>query len=989
MAVLSLKRTRAVRVDHPNAPPETRRGSVIINLPPALAYPMPTSPDLVLVDGSSYVYRAFHALPPLTNSRGEPTGAVHGVMNMLLKFVKDYQPQCIAVVFDASGKTFRDELFAEYKANRPPMPNDLRSQIQPLLEIIKAQGLPILRIEGVEADDVIGTLACRASKAGKSVLISTGDKDMAQLVDGSITLINTMSNSTLDREGVKKKFDVFPEQIIDYLALVGDSSDNIPGIEKVGPKTAAKWLNQYQTLNELVTHASEISGKVGENLRAGLETLQLSKKLATIHTDLELPLAHDQLAPTAPDTTKLRELYTRYELRSLLKQIDGGDAGAATGGGYGGGVGAGTGGGTGAGGATPGAPVDGGATAAGANQPHVFPGRLVPGAPLPLEGVERKYETITQWPDLERWIALLSQSNLFAFDTETTSLDYMQAEIVGVSFGLERGIAAYIPLRHDYAGAPEQLDRDKVLAALKPILEDPERGKIGHHLKYDAHVLANHNIELAGMRFDTMLESYVLNSVASRHDMDSTASCYLGIKTIKFEDIAGKGVKQLTFNQIPVDKASEYAAEDADVTLCLHRTLWPQLGEFPKLKKLYEELEQPLVPVLLRMEHRGVLVDRELLRAQSREFATQLLELTKQAHQDAGTEFNVDSPKQLQQILFEKLQIPVTRKTPGGQPSTAEDVLEELALSHPLPRTILEYRALAKLKSTYTDKLPELVDARTGRIHTSYHQAVAQTGRLSSTDPNLQNIPIRRPEGRRIRQAFVAPEGYVLMAADYSQIELRIMAHLSGDEGLLSAFSEDRDVHVATAAEVFSVPLDSVSSDQRRTAKTINFGLIYGMSPFGLARQLGIDRGSATRYVERYFARYPGVKRFMDETRHNARETGFVETVSGRRLYLPDIRSGNSAMRQYAERSAINAPMQGTAADIIKRAMISVDAWCQREDTPARLIMQVHDELVLEVRADATASVAEAIRDRMTSAGELRVPLRVDIGMGANWDEAH
>jgi DNA polymerase I len=989
MAVLSLKRTRAVRVDHPNAPPETRRGSVIINLPPALAYPMPTSPDLVLVDGSSYVYRAFHALPPLTNSRGEPTGAVHGVMNMLLKFVKDYQPQCIAVVFDASGKTFRDELFAEYKANRPPMPNDLRSQIQPLLEIIKAQGLPILRIEGVEADDVIGTLACRASKAGKSVLISTGDKDMAQLVDGSITLINTMSNSTLDREGVKKKFDVFPEQIIDYLALVGDSSDNIPGIEKVGPKTAAKWLNQYQTLNELVTHASEISGKVGENLRAGLETLQLSKKLATIHTDLELPLAHDQLAPTAPDTTKLRELYTRYELRSLLKQIDGGDAGAATGGGYGGGVGADTGGGMGAGGATPGAPVDGGATAAGANQPHVFPGRLVPGAPLPLEGVERKYETITQWPDLERWIALLSQSNLFAFDTETTSLDYMQAEIVGVSFGLERGIAAYIPLRHDYAGAPEQLDRDKVLAALKPILEDPERGKIGHHLKYDAHVLANHNIELAGMRFDTMLESYVLNSVASRHDMDSTASCYLGIKTIKFEDIAGKGVKQLTFNQIPVDKASEYAAEDADVTLCLHRTLWPQLGEFPKLKKLYEELEQPLVPVLLRMEHRGVLVDRELLRAQSREFATQLLELTKQAHQDAGTEFNVDSPKQLQQILFEKLQIPVTRKTPGGQPSTAEDVLEELALSHPLPRTILEYRALAKLKSTYTDKLPELVDARTGRIHTSYHQAVAQTGRLSSTDPNLQNIPIRRPEGRRIRQAFVAPEGYVLMAADYSQIELRIMAHLSGDEGLLSAFSEDRDVHVATAAEVFSVPLDSVSSDQRRTAKTINFGLIYGMSPFGLARQLGIDRGSATRYVERYFARYPGVKRFMDETRHNARETGFVETVSGRRLYLPDIRSGNSAMRQYAERSAINAPMQGTAADIIKRAMISVDAWCQREDTPARLIMQVHDELVLEVRADATASVAEAIRDRMTSAGELRVPLRVDIGMGANWDEAH
>ena len=579
---------------------------------------------------------------------------------------------------------------------------------------------------------------------------------------------------------------------------------------------------------------------------------------------------------------------------------------------------------------------------------------------------------------------------MFAFDTETTSLDYMQAEIVGVSFGLERGIAAYVPLRHDYPGAPDQLDRDKVLAALKPLLEDPERGKIGHHLKYDAHVLANHNIELAGMRYDTMLESYVLNSVGTRnHDMDSMAACYLGIQTIKFEDIAGKGVKQLTFNQVPVDKAAEYASEDADVTLCLHRTLWPQLGEFPKLKALYEELEQPLVPVLLRMEHRGVLVDRDQLRALSREFATQMVQLTKQAHQEAGTEFNVDSPKQLQQILFEKLQIPVKVKTATGQPSTNEDVLEELALSHPLPRTILEYRGLAKLKSTYTDKLPELVNARTGRIHTSYNQAVAQTGRLSSADPNLQNIPIRRPEGRRIRQAFVAPEGYVLMAADYSQIELRIMAHLSGDEGLLAAFSEDRDVHVATAAEVFGVALDAVTSDQRRTAKTINFGLIYGMSPFGLARQLGIDRGSATRYVERYFARYPGIKRFMDDTRHSARETGFVETVLGRRLYLPDIRSSRAPNRQYAERTAINAPMQGTAADIIKRAMISVDAWCQRQDAPARLIMQVHDELVLEVRADAVETVTGAVRERMTSAGELRVPLRVDIGTGANWDEAH
>src|SRR6266702_4839108 len=909
---------------------------------------MTTSPDLVLVDGSSYVYRAFHALPPLTSSRGEPTGAVHGVLNMLLKFVKDYQPRCIAVVFDASGKTFRDDLFAEYKAHRPPMPNDLRSQIEPLLSIIRAQGLPILRIEGVEADDVIGTLACRAAKAGKSVLISTGDKDMAQLVDGSITLVNTMTNSVLDRAGVKAKFDVFPEQIIDYLALVGDSSDNIPGIEKVGPKTAAKWLNQFQTLDNLVANAGEIAGKVGENLRAGLTTLELSRKLATIHVDLDLPLAHDQLTPASPDTAKLRELYTRYELRMLLKQLEG---------------------------------------SAAADTPTDSSQSTVPS--VESSAVERQYETIVRWEDLQRWLDLLRAADLFAFDAETTSLDYMKAEIVGLSFALERGKAAYVPLRHNYTGAPEQLDPDKVLAALKPILEDPQAGKLGHDLKYHAHVLTNYGIQLACMRFDTMLESYVLNSVAARHDMQSTAQCYLGIKKITYEDVAGKGAKQLPFNQVPVDKAAQYAAEDADVTLCLHHALWPQLQTFPRLKQLYEELEQPLVPVLQRMEHLGALVDRELLRAQSREFSIQLQELTAQGRKEAGTEFNMDSPKQLQQILFEKLQIPVTRKTPTGQPSTAEDVLEELAISYPLPRLILEYRALAKLKSTYTDKLPELVDPRTGRIHTSYHQAVAQTGRLSSADPNLQNIPIRRPEGRRIRQAFIAPPGCLLMAADYSQIELRIMAHLSGDEGLLAAFAEDRDVHQATAAEVFEVPLLEVTSDQRRLAKTINFGLIYGMSPFGLARQLGIDRGSAQRYVERYFARYPGVKRFMDETRHGARETGYVETVYGRRLYLPDIRSGNAAQRQYAERSAINAPMQGTAADIIKRAMIAVDAWCQREDTPARLIMQVHDELVLEVRADAADSVATEIRQRMISAGELRVPLRVDIGMGPNWDKAH
>ena len=944
---------------------------------------MSTSPDLVLVDGSSYVYRAFHALPPLSNSRGEPTGAVHGVLNMLVKFVKEYQPKRIAVVFDASGKTFRDELFAEYKAHRPPMPNDLRSQIEPLLAILRAQGLPILREEGVEADDVIGTLACRAAREGHRVLISTSDKDMAQLVDGSITLINTMSNSVLDRAGVKAKFDVYPEQIIDYLALVGDSSDNIPGIEKVGPKTAAKWLGQYGTLDNLIAHAQEIGGKVGENLRAGLETLALSRKLATIRTNLEMPLSSEQLIPSAPDLEQLREMYSRYELRTLLRQLDGGESAPPTG--ASGAVGA-NGGGAAGGGASAVAETSGAAATVGAAAGAVA---SVDPTSHPLATIERRYETITTWSDLERWITALSHANLFAFDTETTSLDYMKAEIVGVSFSIEAGVAAYVPLHHDYAGAPEQLDRERVLAALKPILEDPERGKVGHHLKYDAHVLANHGVNLVGMRFDTMLESYVWNSVGARHDMESVALCYLGMRTIAFEEVAGKGAKQLTFNQVPVDKAAAYAAEDADVTLCMHKELWSRLQTIPALQRLYEELEQPLVPVLQRMEHRGVLVDRSLLRTQSREIATQLQALLGQAHKEAGIEFNIESPKQLQQILFEKLQIPVTRKTPTGQPSTAEDVLEELASSYTLPRIVLDYRALAKLKSTYTDKLPEQINERTGRIHTSYHQAVAQTGRLSSADPNLQNIPIRRAEGRRIRQAFIAPPGHVLMAADYSQIELRIMAHLSADSGLLAAFAEDRDVHQATAAEVFEVPLLQVTSDQRRLAKTINFGLIYGMSPFGLARQLGIDRGSAQKYVERYFQRYPGVRRFMDETRLRARETGFVETVYGRRLYLPDIRSGNKQTQQYAERSAINAPMQGTAADIIKRAMIAVDAWCRREDVPARLIMQVHDELVLEVRADSTEVVAAGVREHMVNAAELKVPLRVDLGTGANWDEAH
>jgi DNA polymerase I len=930
---------------------------------------MPPAPDLVLVDGSSYVYRAFHALPPLSNSRGEPTGAVLGVLNMLQKFLKDFQPKHIAVVFDAPGRTFRDELFTEYKAQRPAMPDDLRAQVGPLLEIIAAQGLPLLRVPGVEADDVIGTLARRAALAGQRVLISTGDKDMAQLVDGSITLINTMTNTVLDREAVKLKFDVYPEQIIDYLALVGDSSDNIPGIDKVGPKTGAKLLQQYGGVDHLIAHLHEVPGKVGENLRLGLATLELSRRLATIHTDLELPLSLEELKPGAPDTQRLRELYARYELRALLRQLEGTEAGAAGAADNGTGVQSGA-------AATP-APADA--------PPAARPAPAAAAAPA----IERRYETITRWEDLERWLAALEKAELFGFDTETTGLDYMRAEIVGVSFCIRPGAAAYVPLGHRYPGAPEQLERARVLAALKPLLESGAHGKVGHNLKFDAHVLLNAGIALAGMRYDTMLESYVWNSVATNHDMDSDAQRYLGLSTISFEDVAGKGAKQLSFDQVPVDKAAEYAAEDADVTVRLHRALWPQLESVPPLARLYEECEQPLIPVLLAMEHHGVLVDRERLRTQSREFARQLQELVLQAHREAGHEFNIESPRQLQQILFERLQLPVRRKTPTGQPSTAEDVLEELAASYPLPRIVLEYRALAKLKSTYTDKLPEQVNERTGRIHTNYAQAVAATGRLSSVDPNLQNIPVRRPEGRRIRQAFVAPPGCVLLAADYSQIELRIMAHLSGDESLRAAFAADRDVHQTTAAEVFGVSPEAVSADQRRTAKVINFGLIYGMSPFGLARNLGIERSAAQQYVERYFQRYPGVKRFMDDTRARARQLGYVETVFGRRLYLPDIRSGNTQLRQYAERSAINAPMQGTAADIIKRAMVAVDAWCRRADSPARLIMQVHDELVLEVHAEAVAEVTQAVRERMVSAATLSVPLRVDVGAGANWDQAH
>jgi DNA polymerase-1 len=936
---------------------------------------MPDRADLVLVDGSSYLYRAFHALPPFTNSRGEPTGAVLGVVNMLLKFLREQEPARIAVVFDAPGPTFRDALFAQYKAHRPPMPDDLRAQVEPLLDTVRALGLPLLRHSGVEADDVIGTLARRAAESGLSVLISTGDKDMAQLVGPRVTLVNTMTGSVYDRDGVKAKFDVWPEQIIDYLALVGDSSDNIPGIDKVGPKTAAKWLGQYGTLDNLVAHAAEVPGKVGENLRAGLETLELSRRLATIQCEVALPAEADDLQRRPQDDAALRVLYSRLELRTLLRALPGGDGATADAGS---------------------APAPEGAQRPGAPQaPGAAPPELAAGgieARAEITAAPRDYETLVDRETLQRWLDELGRAGLFAFDTETTSLDYMQAQIVGVSFCIEPGRAAYVPLAHDYAGAPDQLPRDEVLGLLKPLLEDERLGKVGHHLKYDAHVLANHGIALAGMRYDTMLESYVWNSVATRHDMDSVAQRYLGLKTTTYEEVAGKGAKQIPFSQVSIEHAGAYAAEDADVTLRLHRTLWPAIEHEPLLKRLYEEFEQPLVPVLLRMEHRGVLIDRAMLRKQSGELGRRALELQAEAHRAAGQPFNLDSPKQLQVILYEKAQIPVLRKTPTGQPSTAEDVLEELADAHPLPRLILEYRSIAKLRSTYTEKLPEQVNERTGRVHTSYHQAVAQTGRLSSTDPNLQNIPIRTPEGRRIRQAFVAPPGCVLLAADYSQIELRIMAHLSGDAGLLRAFAEERDVHQATAAEVFGVPLEAVTADQRRSAKAINFGLIYGMSAFGLARQLGVERGAAQRYVDLYFDRYPGVKRYMDETRARARDTGFVETVFGRRLYLPEIRSRNRALQQYAERSAINAPMQGTAADIIKLAMIAVDHWCEHDSAgDARLIMQVHDELVLEVRAAAVAPVTAAVRSLMVAAGAdtLKVPLGVGIGAGANWDEAH
>ncbi|NNF17677.1 MAG: DNA polymerase I [Gammaproteobacteria bacterium] len=891
---------------------------------------------LILVDGSSYLYRAFHALPALTNSSGDPTGAILGVTNMLTRLFNDHETSHMAVVFDAKGPTFRHDIYDQYKANRPPMPEELRDQIEPIHQIAQLLGFPLLQVAGVEADDVIGTLAKRASKRGMRVVVSTGDKDLTQLVDDQVTLVDTMKNSKMDAAAVQEKFGVRPDQIVDYLGLVGDASDNIPGVPKVGPKTAAKWLNAYDNLDKLIENSDQIKGKVGESLRDHIPQLVMSRELARIRQDIDLEIKPQDLKLNPRDTSGLRELYTRLEFNTLIKQLPEKETELSDSG-----------------------------------------------------GDDNVYEIVLTKKSFKKWLKRLQDSKCFAFDTETTSLNYMVAEIVGVSFCVAQAHAAYVPVAHSYAGAPQQLDRDYVLGKLRPLLEDPEKPKTGHHLKYDAHVLRNHGVELRGIEFDTMLESYVLNSTATRHDMDSVSRRYLGIDPIHYEDVAGKGAKQITFDQVHLDTAGPYAAEDADLTLRLHHVLWPQLEKLKRLSEVYTTIEKPLVPVLLEMEHTGVCLDIAMLRDLSVEFAGVMKKLEEAAHAAAGGPFNLGSPKQLQEILFEKQGLPVIRKTPKGQPSTAEDVLQELAHDYPLPQLILDYRSLSKLKSTYSDKLPELADPETGRVHTSYHQAVAATGRLSSADPNLQNIPIRTAQGRRIRQAFIASPGYTLLAADYSQIELRIMAHLSKDDGLCQAFADDRDIHQATAAEVFTTPLEDVTADQRRSAKAINFGLIYGMSAFGLAKQLNISRHAAQDYVNLYFERYPGVRDYMDRTRIQARDEGYVETVFGRRLYLPDINARNVQRRQYAERSAINAPMQGTAADIIKRAMISVYDWLQSESVNARLIMQVHDELVLEVDESIVQDVMTSVKDLMCAAATLNVPLKVDADTGANWDEAH
>lgn len=902
-------------------------------------------PPIILVDGSSYLFRAFHAMPPLTNSKGLNTGAVYGVINMLRKLHDEYKPESMAVIFDAKGKTFRHDMYKEYKANRPPMPDDLREQIEPLHQIVEALGYPMLVVGGVEADDVIGTLAKQASEAGSEMLISTGDKDMAQLVTEHVTLINTMNNSLMDPAGVEEKFDITADQIIDYLALVGDKVDNIPGVPSVGPKTAVKWLKLYGSMQGVIDHADEIKGKVGEKLRDSIGHLPLSYELATIDCELELEAGLDDLSLKTPDKERLRELYSELEFKPWLRQLDesaGGDDESS----------------------------DDAVVASGST------------------GNDVEYETVLELAQFEAWLEKLKAADSFVFDTETTSLDYMQAKVVGVSFAVEAFKAAYVPFAHDYEDAPEQLSEEQVLGALKPLLEDPNKGKIGQNLKYDKHVLMNHGITMQGISDDSMLESYVVDST-SRHDMDTLAKKYLDVDTIHFEDVAGKGAKQITFDKVPLEQAGPYAAEDADITLRLHQVLQAKLAKEEGLQKIYREIELPLLDVLQRMEHTGVKVDVDMLNQQSEELTVSIEAIKTQAYELAGEEFNLASPKQIQHILFEKMEIPVIRKTPKGQPSTAEDVLQELAEDYELPKLLLESRSLSKLKSTYTDKLPKMVQPHTGRVHTSYHQAVAATGRLSSTDPNLQNIPIRSAEGRRIRQAFIPEEGRIMMAADYSQIELRIMAHLSKDEGLLNAFSNDIDVHSATAAEVFGMELDEVGVDERRAAKAINFGLIYGMSAFGLAKQLNITRFDAQDYIDVYFDRYPGVKRYMDETRVQAHDDGYVETVYGRRLYLPEINSRNGMRRQYAERTAINAPMQGTAADIIKRAMLTVDAEMQKGEFDALMVMQVHDELVFEVKADQIDTFSAMVVEKMQSAADLAVPLIVSVDTGKNWDEAH
>jgi DNA polymerase I len=894
---------------------------------------------LLLVDGSSYLYRAFHALPELKSPQGEPTGAIYGVLSMLRRLAADYKAQARACVFDAKGETFRDEAYPEYKANRPPMPDDLAAQIEPLKRAVEALGWPTLAIEGVEADDVIATLAEQAKARGWRCIISTGDKDLAQLVDANVTLVNTMSNETLDTAGVEQKFGVAPERIVDYFALVGDAVDNVPGVAKVGPKTAAKWISQFGSLDRVIEHSDEIGGVVGENLRKALDWLPRARMLLSVKRDVPLQVKLSDLQDGAPDPVRQRALFERFGFRSWLNELGGG-AGAAPAG-----------------------------------------LRLVPRAG------RRRYVCIRDESALRELITALGAADLAGFDTETTGLEPMLAQLVGASFAVG-DMAAYLPLAHDYPDAPEQLGVEGALELLRPWLEDEARPKVGQNLKFDAHILANHGINLGGIAHDTLLESYVLE-VHERHDLDSLAQRHLGWKTISYDEVTGKGAARIPFSAVDVQRATEYAAEDADCTLAVHDALYPKIAADPKLAYVYRQIEMPLLPVLLRMERNGVLLDSAKLEAQSHELGKEMLEKEQKAYEAAGQPFNLNSPRQIQEILFERQGLPVKKKTPSGAPSTDEDVLAELAQDYPLPKILLEYRGLAKLKSTYTDKLPRMVNARTGRVHTTYSQAVAVTGRLASTEPNLQNIPIRTPQGRRIREAFIAPPGCRILSADYSQIELRIMAHLSGDEGLRHAFAHGHDVHRATAAEVFGRQLDEVTLDERRTAKVINFGLIYGMSSFGLAQNLGIERATAQAYIDSYFSRYPGVRRYMDETRERARKLGYVETVFGRRLWLAEMKSGSPQRRQAAERAAINAPMQGTAADLIKLAMVTVQRWLDERGFGAKLIMQVHDELVLEVPRGELDEVREGLRSRMQEVAELEVPLIVDVGVGDNWDEAH